>query len=252
MSSPTWTPRAVGSEARALRLDLWRAVEAQHIASTMPLVDSLAEQRLLEEVLEEGKPPLPDAAGNLHYLLATPFRYAPPPGGSRFRGPVDPGVFYGADDVRTACAELGYWRWRHLLDVPALTAMPVQPQTVFPAKVATATIDLRVAPFVAQRSRFVDPDAYGACQALARAAREAAVGAIRYESVRDPQHGGACAVLTPSAFASTRPGVAQTWMLSVTRDAVVWQRSGGTRAQAFEFRARDWTRPRGTRSGRPS
>lgn len=252
MSSPTWTPRAVGSEARALRLDLWRAVEAQHIASTMPLVDSLAEQRLLEEVLEEGKPPLPEAAGKLHYLLATPFRYAPPPGGSRFRGPVDPGVFYGADDIRTACAELGYWRWRHLLDAPALTAMPVQPQTVFPAKVATATIDLRVAPFVAERSRFVDADDYGACQALARAAREAAVGAIRYESVRDPQHGGACAVLTPAAFASTRPGVAQTWMLSVTRDAVVWQRSGGTRAQAFEFRARDWARPRGTRSDRPS
>ena len=159
-------------------------------------------------------------------------------------------MFYGADEIRTACAELGYWRWRHLLDVPALPAMPVKPQTVFSVRVAAIAIDLRVNPFVAQRPRFVDPSDYGACQALARVAREAAVGAIRYESVRDPQHGGACAVLTPAAFASRRPGVAQTWMLSVTRDAAVWQRSGGTRAQAFEFRARDWVSPREARSGR--
>ena len=61
------------------------------------------------------KPPVPAGARTLHYLLFTPFRYPPPPGGSRFRGPNDPGVFYGADEVRTACAELGYWRWRHLL-----------------------------------------------------------------------------------------------------------------------------------------
>ena len=34
MSSRTWTPRAVASEAAPLRLDLWRAVEAQHVVAT--------------------------------------------------------------------------------------------------------------------------------------------------------------------------------------------------------------------------
>ena len=98
----------------ALRHALWRAVEAQHVVSTMALVDSIEEQHVLERLLDETKPSIPAAAAHLHWLLFTPFRYPPPPGGSRFRGPNDPGVFYGADEIRTACAELGYWRWRHL------------------------------------------------------------------------------------------------------------------------------------------
>jgi hypothetical protein len=108
VSSHTWTPRAVASEAVGLRFAVWRAVEGQHVAATVALVDSLAEQHALERLLDERKPPLPQGAARLHYLLFTPFRYRPPPGGSRFRGPNDPGVFYGADEVRTACAELGY------------------------------------------------------------------------------------------------------------------------------------------------
>src|SRR5689334_19052247 len=92
--------------------DAWRAVEAQHVVSTMALCDTLDEQTLLEELVDEGKPRRPAAAARLHYLLATPFRYRPTRHGSRFRGPNDPGVYYAADEVRTACAELGYWRWR--------------------------------------------------------------------------------------------------------------------------------------------
>ena len=63
-------------------------------SSTMALVDTLDEQHVLERLLDDGKPPVPDGRRALHYLLFTPFRYPPPPGGSRFRGPNDPGVFY--------------------------------------------------------------------------------------------------------------------------------------------------------------
>ena len=92
MSSRTWTPRAVASSAAPFQGVLWRAVEAQHVVSTRALVDTLAEQHVLERLLEEGKPPVPGGAARLHYLLFTPFRYAPPPGGSRFRAPCDAGV----------------------------------------------------------------------------------------------------------------------------------------------------------------
>lgn len=237
MSSPTWTPRAVASEAAAFRGAVWRAVEAQHLVATMSLVDTLDEQVALERMLDAGKPPLPDEAQRLHYLLFTPFRYGPPPGGSRFRGPADPGVFYGADEIRTACAELGYWRWRHLLDTPALAAMPTRPQTVFRARLDTSAVDLRESPFARDRARWTDPVAYGDCQRVAVSVRDAGVGAIRYESVRDPAHGGCCAVLTWRAFARPAPVEQQTWMLSVTRDRVVWQRSDGVRAVAHEFAA---------------
>ena len=214
----------------------------------MALVDSLDEQQALERILDESKPPIPAPARRLHWLLFTPFRYPPPPGGSRFRGSTDPGVFYGADEIRTACAELGYWRWRHLRESPALTAMPVKPQTVFRTQIAAGAIDLRRPPFDAARAQWTDRDGYAACQALARTAREGGVGAIRYESVRDPQRGGCGAVLAPTGFARTTPLEQQTWMLSVTRERVVWQRTGVTRGQAHEFEVAEWAPPSKSRS----
>jgi len=242
VSSRTWTPRAVASSAAAFAGDVWRAVEAQHVVSTRALVDTLDEQHVLERVLDQGKPPLPEGAARLHYLLFTPFRYAPPPGGSRFRRPNDPGVFYAADAPRTACAELGYWRWRHLLDVPALHSMPSRPQTVFRAKVATTTVDLREAPFRRDRATWTRPDDYSGCQRFGLAARAAGIDAVRYESVRDPLHGGCCAVLSPRAFARPAPVEQQTWMLSVSRDRVVWQRTHALRPEEHEFPANLWTR----------
>jgi hypothetical protein len=221
---------------------VWRAVEAQHVVSTMALCDTLDEQRLLEELIDEAKPRRPDAAAKLHYLLSTPFRYRPPRHGSRFRGPNDPGVYYAADEVRTACAELGYWRWRHLADSPGLDAMPMKPQTVFRARLAASAIDLRRAPFAAERMRWTDPDDYAACQALARVARAAPVQAIRYESVRDPVHGGCAALLDPAGFAKREPLEQQTWMLSVTRERVRWTRTHALRDETFDFPADAWRR----------
>jgi len=242
VSSRTWTAHAVASEAAPARLDIWRAVEAQHLAATMALVDSVAEQHVLERLLEESKPPVPPAASGLHWLLSTPFRYPPPPGGSRFRGPDDLGVLYGADEIRTACAELGYWRWRHLLETPALATMPTRPQTVFRAALSASCVDLRKAPFASDRAIWTHPNHYAGCQRFGRIAREARVGAIRYESVRDPARGACCAALAPDVFARKAPIEQQTWMLSVSRDEVVWQRTGTLRQTEFAFTAAFWRR----------
>jgi hypothetical protein len=231
VSSTTWTPRAVASEAARCRLQPWRAVEAQHIASTRRLVDSLAEQSLLEEVLDEFKPSPPPALSNLHYLLATPFRYPPWLRGSRFRSPADPGVFYAAEAPRTACAELGYWRWRFLTDSAGLESLGPSPQTLFQAKVHAVAVDLREQPFARHARKWTDPTSYGATQAFAAAAREAGVSVIRYQSVRDPQKGGCAAILDPGAFAGRTPVAQQTWLLTVTRTASTWQRD----KESFEF-----------------
>ena len=241
MSSTTWTTREVASNAAPLRHALWRAVEAQHVVSTMALVDSIEEQHALERLLDDAKPPVPAGAAHLHWLLFTPFRYPPPPGGSRFRGPNDPGAFYGADEIRTACAELGYWRWRHLQDSPALSAMPTKAQTVFQVKFDTGAVDLRAKPFARDRPYWTDPADYSRCQAFGRTAREAKVGAIRYESVRDPKHQACCAVLSPAAFTPAVPLEQQTWMLSVARDRVIWRRTHALDAEEHEFAAANWS-----------
>lgn len=57
MSSSIWTLCAGESEIAPLALDAWRAVEAQHQVATRKLVDSDAEQQLLEEMIDTVKPP---------------------------------------------------------------------------------------------------------------------------------------------------------------------------------------------------
>jgi hypothetical protein len=231
VSSSTWTPRAVASRAARCTLELWRAVEAQHVASTRRLVDSQAEQELLEEILERTKPGVPAATKGLDYLLATPFRYPPGLRGSRFRSAADAGVFYGAEEQRTACAELGYWRWRFLTDSSGLKTLGPAPHTLFQVKAAGLGVDLRRKPFSRDAAKWRDRDDYGATQAFAAAARRAPVQLIQYESVRDPQHGGCAALLDAGVFAKREPLARQTWFLTVTRSASAWQRD----AAKFEF-----------------
>src|SRR5260370_36528901 len=127
MSSSTWTSTAVASNARRLALDPWRAVEAQHRAATMSLVDSLAEQQQLEALIEASKPPIPAPALGLHWLLFTPFRYPTSQYGSRFRRPFEPGAFYPAHPRRPPCAEPGSCGRRVLHAAPPRRAVPAPP-----------------------------------------------------------------------------------------------------------------------------
>lgn len=233
--TPAAAQRAIAAQRGRRTLQLWRAVEAQHLASTRVLVDTLEEQAELERLLEATKPAVAHPP-KLHWLLYTPFRYPPLPSGSRFRAPGDPGAWYGADEVRTACAELGYWRWRFLLASPALESIAARPQSVFRARLRGETIDLRSPPFAAARASWTDPADYSACQALAREARDAGVQVVRYESVRDPQRAGCGAVLAVEAFAAAEPVALQTWLLEVQRDRVTWTSASPLDAGRFEFR----------------
>jgi hypothetical protein len=236
VSSSTWTPHAVASKAARATARLWRAVEAQHIVSTLRLVDSPDEQRVLEDILEANKPPLPAAARDLDYLLFTPFRYRSP-FGSRFRSPADPGVFYGAETVRTACAELGYWRWRFLQDSAGLKELGPAPQTLFEVGVKTLAVDLERAPFSRDAASWRHPSDYSATQEFGAVARTAGLGLIRYASVRDPLPGRCGAVLTPSAFSSKRPiSPQQTWFLTVTSEFAAFHRD----RDVLNFDMRRW------------
>jgi hypothetical protein len=197
-------------------------------------VANVEEQLVLERLLDQSKPPLPLDTSGLHYLLATPFRYSSPIG-SRFREPAESGIWYGAEAQRTACAELGYWRWRFLIDSDALQTLGPSPQTVFRAGIDGRLVDLTQPPFKRARAQWTHPDDYAPSQGFARVARQANIDAIRYESVRDPKHGAAVAVLRP-CFKPRKPLEQHTWLLTVRRGAVVWQREGET----FEFEARAW------------
>jgi hypothetical protein len=216
----TWTPPALASEAHAYARVLHRVVEAQHLASTMRLTDSLEEQALLEAVLEESKPALPQSALRLHYLLATPFRYRPHTG-SRFRQPFEAGVWYGGEALRTALAEKSYWRLRFLIDSPGTPDLKPVPHTAFSAAVRTAAaLDLTREPFARERAAWTGRLDYSRTQALAHAARAAGIVCIRYESVRDPEHAACVAVLSPEAFGRGRPRQQEAWFIAASRERV--------------------------------
>ena len=217
MSSPTWTPGALSSERRALSGVCWRLVEAQHRVSTLKLVDTLAEQALLEALIEETKPRVPPECAHLHYLLATPFRYgAAYPRGSRFRrAGMTPGVYYASEHAETAIAEAAFARLLFFSESPD-TPWPANAGefTAFAADVATKRgLDLTRPPLSRDRAAWTDPIDYAACQGLADAARAAAIEAIRYESVRDPRHRANVALLTCAVFTAREPHERQTWRL---------------------------------------
>ena len=218
MSSRIWTPAALSSERRALSGACWRVVEAQHKVSTLKLVDTLAEQALLESLIEQTKPPVPPECRRLHYLLATPFRYGSPyPRGSRFRrAGMTPGICYASARVDTAIAETVFSRLLFFAESPA-TPWPANAGefTAFSARFATRRgLDLMLPPLAADKA-WTHPTDYAPCQALADAARAAAVEVIRYESVRDPARGANIAILACPAFKSAGPAERQTWRIQL-------------------------------------
>jgi hypothetical protein len=219
MSSPTWTPDALRSKASPYENRCWRLVEAQHRVSTLKLADSLAEQELLEDLIEETKPVIPLECRHLDYLLATPFRYGTYPNGSRFRrAGRTPGVFYAAEKPETAVAETVFHRLLFFAESPA-TPWPrgAAEYTAFSAQIHSGLcLDLTKRPLSRDRAAWTHPVDYAACQLLADGARDGGIEIIRSESVRDPNHDANVAVLTCRAFARPRPQDRRTWRVRLS------------------------------------
>jgi hypothetical protein len=236
-----WTPDALRSEARGFAGDLWRLVEAQHRTSTRKLVDSLAEQAILEEAIEDSKPAVPEPCRHLHPLLYTPFRYGPYRHGSRFRrAHQSEGAFYAAPEVEVSVAETAFYAllfFREALDAK-LPARPSE-RTAFRVAVdAGSAVDLTKEPFRRDRALWTHPTDYAPTQSLADTARGAAVRLILYESVRDPGHRPAAALLDCRAFAAREPDRTESWRFLVRADGVEAWREFPYRV--MEFRAAEF------------
>ena len=211
----------------------------------MRLTDTLAEQELLETILEDSKPNWPDACRGLHYLLATPFRYAPYPQGSRFRraGQRD-GAFYCSERAETAVAETSFYRLLFFAEAPGMKLPSSRVEhTVFSVRCRMElALNLCTPPLDRDEPLWRQPVDYGACQNLADAARSAGIDAIRYSSVRDPRGGMNCAFLSVAAFAEPRPRREQTWHIFPGENLVrAWCESP---RRSLEFRREDFNDPR--------
>ena len=201
----------------------WRVVESQEEIATMALVGSLEEQALLESLLEQSKPPYPESARQLDYLLTTPFRYPPLPWGSRFGSQLEPSLYYAGLTIDTALAETAFYRmvfWQGM-DIEPLSGRLLTQHTIFSAQfLCDPGFALDQAPFDAYRDILIDKQDYGPCQSLGMELREADAQGFQYVSARCPDGGLNIALFTPNALTSRKPEETQNWLCETRDDHV--------------------------------
>lgn len=223
---------ACGGQATPIELGgtIHRLVESQEQVATNALVRTLAEQALLEDLLETSKPPFVDGSRGLHYLLATPFRYPPLPWGSRFGSRFEPSLFYAARTVDTVLAESAFYRFVFWTGMATPPDAPLHTRhTVFGVDIRTQRgLALHARPFADHEPALTDPRDYTATQALGRSLRAAGIEAFEYVSARDPERGHNVALFTPRAFAGSAPARLDEWLCDTGRETVTfYSRHGG-------------------------
>lgn len=228
--SAIWAACAGRAAPAPLTGDVFRLVESQEQVATNALVRTLAEQALLEDLIESSKPPLPSTAQGLHYLLSTPFRYPPLPWGSRFGRRFEPSLFYASRSPDTALAESAYYRlvfWSGMATPPP---SPLETRHTLFAVALQATKGLRLQspPFDEFAEALTDRGNYTRTQELGSALREAGIDAIEYRSARDPGDGVNVALFTPAALGARQPRILDEWLCTTTEAAVTYySRAGG-------------------------
>jgi RES domain len=201
-------------------------------------VDSDEEQALLEELIEDVKPPAEAAAG-LHYLLFTPFRYPPLRHGSRFGTRAENGIWYGSRTRGTAFAEKAYYLLLFLEGTAAALTPLETDVSIFQAAYETRSgVDLTRGAFARYTELISSPSDYAASQMLGREMRADGVEAFLYTSARDPEHGANVGLFVREALSSRKPSVPESWRCVVTRDGVEVTKEDVFRSASFVFKRR--------------
>lgn len=202
-----WRTLIAKTPAQPVMGMLSRIVENQSQVVTAKLVDSLAEQQVLESLLESSKPPVPASLQGRHYLLTTPWRYPPLGWGSRFGTRFEPSLFYGSLNIRALLAEAAYYRFV-FLEGPTtpFDGRSVSQHTVFEARFNTQRgYDFTNPPFSRRRRVIAHKSDYGPTQALGSALREAGIEGVIYPSARASGKALNVALLQPVALRSKKP-----------------------------------------------
>ncbi len=216
-----------------------RLVESQTQVATNRIAGGLAEQALLEELLEASKPKLPPGCEKLHYLLATPFRYPPLRHGSRFGGRHEPSIFYGARARETVLAESAYYRFVFWGGMSSPPPKPLRTQhTLFSVSYTSIRgLKLQAPPFDALRAILTDPTNYTATQALGTRMREAGVEVFEFVSARDPAEGTNVGVISPAALSDIRPRGIEEWWCETNGEEVRFYSKEASALERFPLTA---------------
>lgn len=204
---------------------MWRACEGQQKSHVAPLVDSVDELELLENILESSKPPLKAGCPD-HYLLDTPFRYMErTAGGSRFVREGADGAMYAAEHPETSLRESSHWLYHHFIRrSEGLRDKSLSwKRLLFSFEVDGEAIDLSAPPYDQDGDAWMHPADYARCQRMGSEARQAGIPMIRYRSVRDPAHRHAVVLLSGRCICGKKPSSAQDFTVFVGGGEVSWR-----------------------------
>lgn len=245
-----WTACALASEIREYDGRVIRIVEAQHRISTNRLAATAEDQQLLETLADDVKPNLPADARRLPWLLAAPFRYGfgrP----SRFRAEnVWPGIFYASEEVETAVTEAAYWRILGFSRSPGFQRPRTPtPMSAFAVRVrAVRALDLMAGRLARDHHLWAHPADYSATQALAAAAREADVQALRAPSAR--KEGGRNVAVLAAAALVPPPRPHSSWAFTASDNGLIATREMSNHSLRFAAADFDIPAPTGRLAGR--
>lgn len=216
----------------------WRMIESQEDFSTRKLVNSLDEQILLERMIDEVKPRLPRDCLGLHPLLYTPFRYPPLLHGSRFGKQHERSLWYGSQKLKTAMAELAFYRFNFLNASEASYGVVVTQLTAFSVQIKTTqAIKLTDTPFSEFTHIISSPVNYSDSQDLGSKMREEKVQAFSYLSARSSEPEINIGLFTPDAFAKRQPesNSFQSWQCVTDHKVIEFLRTGAINTEAHSF-----------------
>ena len=201
---------------------VFRVAESQQKVATNTLVDTLDEQKLLEEMLDRVKPRIPDDCTRHDYLIYTPFRYPPLKHGSRFGKKVHPSLFYGSINLEAAFAELAYYRFVYYdaMMVSPKKKQKVTQHTSFRVGISTKKgLVLTEPPYEKHKNSISDPLRYTVSQQIGEEMRELGVEAFNYFSARAKNEVNV-GVFTCNAIVLKKPSNLMHWSCITSRDRV--------------------------------
>ncbi len=211
---------------KPLQGEAFRIAESQQKVATNTLVDTLEEQKVLEEMLERVKPRIPQDCENFDYLIYTPFRYPPLKHGSRFGAKTHSSIFYGSTNIDAAFAELAYYRFVYydgMMTTPKKSQKVTQ-HTSFKVNYQTKNgVALHESPFSKYKKEISDPGHYQASQAIGGDMREKSVEVFSYYSARALNQIN-IGIFTCKAICNDVPQALRHWSC-ITKDKTVTIRS---------------------------
>jgi len=221
---------------KPLQGEVFRVAESQQKVATNTLVDTLEEQKILEELLDGIKPKIPLECEQFDYLIYTPFRYPPLKHGSRFGKKIHPSIFYGSKKLEAAFAELAYYRFVYydgVLSAPKKKQKITQHASFSVELKSKKGVALNQPPFNKLKNRISNPASYNDSQKIGEEMRKKEVEAFTYFSARAAGEVNV-GIFSCKALSSNFPKALKHWSC-ITRDKSVTIRSLDDRWSSISF-----------------